>query len=173
MYSHILFNRYMYIIFKIKSSCCGSRFTWASTSDTEAQEARDKHNCRSCGGLVCDACSENRVPVSDIGINAPSRVCDRCYHDMGAVLTDSSALTRSFMEDDDNDADEKKTNTGTSTNTNTTVKENEEAIFTTGDEKDCNTSTSLKSKPKRSAVVDELILKMPMSVPMPSTTYTG
>lgn len=27
-------------------SCCASRFTWASTSDSEAQEARDKHNCR-------------------------------------------------------------------------------------------------------------------------------
>merc|ERR1719329_1215427 len=35
-------------------SCCASPFTWASTSSSEAQEARDKHNCRACGGLVCD-----------------------------------------------------------------------------------------------------------------------
>lgn len=26
--------------------CCASLFTWASTSNTEAQAARDKHNCR-------------------------------------------------------------------------------------------------------------------------------
>jgi len=82
-------------------SCCASRFTWASTSDSEAQEARDKHNCRSCGALVCDPCSSNRTPVSDIGINMASRVCDRCYHNMGAALTDNIALTRSFMEDDE------------------------------------------------------------------------
>lgn len=83
------------------SSCCASSFTWASTSDTEAQEARDKHNCRSCGGLVCDPCSKNRIPLSDLGINIPSRVCDRCYHDMGAALTDKNALTRSFVECDE------------------------------------------------------------------------
>ena len=67
-------------------SCCASRFTWASTSGSEAQEARDRHNCRSCGGLVCDACSGNRVSVPDIGIYVSCRVCDRCYHDMGSVL---------------------------------------------------------------------------------------
>ena len=67
-------------------SCCASRFTWASTSDSEAQEARDRHNCRACGGLVCDPCSQNRISVSHIGINVPCRVCDRCYHDMGSVL---------------------------------------------------------------------------------------
>jgi FYVE zinc finger len=66
----------------VLSSCCASRFTWASTSDSEAQEARDKHNCRSCGTLVCDPCSTNRVPIPSIGITVTVRVCDRCYHDI-------------------------------------------------------------------------------------------
>mmetsp|Transcript_11811 Transcript_11811/g.14907 ORF Transcript_11811/g.14907 Transcript_11811/m.14907 type:complete len:182 (+) Transcript_11811:275-820(+) len=136
-------------------SCCASRFTWASTSDTEAQEARDKHNCRSCGGLVCDPCSSNRVPVSDIGINLPSRVCDRCYHDMGAALTDNNALTRSFMEDDDDDKDTNATQASKSkerTGKSTVLEQ---------DEEDENESKSARVKPKRSAVVDELIQRMP------------
>lgn len=84
------------------SSCCASLFTWASTSDSKAQEARDKHNCRSCGSLVCDPCSKNRIPLPEIGLGLPSRVCDRCYHDMGAALTDQNALTRSFIDESDN-----------------------------------------------------------------------
>lgn len=72
-YSNCLF------LFALSSSCCASLFTWASTSNTEAQEARDKHNCRACGCLVCDPCSKRRIPIPSIGITAPVRVCDRCY----------------------------------------------------------------------------------------------
>lgn len=83
------------------SACCASRFTWASTSDTEAQEARDKHNCRSCGALVCNPCSKTRVPLPSIGITVPVRVCDRCYNDYAGVLAGDSVggLTSSYMED--------------------------------------------------------------------------
>lgn len=66
-------------------SCCASRFTWASTSDSEAQEARDKHNCRSCGTLCCDPCSKNRMPLPSIGLTVSGRVCDRCYNDLGGA----------------------------------------------------------------------------------------
>ncbi|CAJ1931602.1 unnamed protein product, partial [Cylindrotheca closterium] len=68
-------------------SCCASRFTWASTSNSEAQQARDKHNCRSCGGLVCDPCAKSRVPVPSVGLTIPVRVCDRCYNDMSGAST--------------------------------------------------------------------------------------
>merc|ERR1711935_455990 len=74
--------------------CCANRFTWASTSNSEAQEARDKHNCRSCGGLICDPCSKNRVPISSIGLTIPVRVCDRCYNDiMGGVSATSTSMS--------------------------------------------------------------------------------
>ena len=79
-------------------SCCASKFTWASTSDSEAQEARDKHNCRSCGTLVCDPCSKNRIPLPTLGITSPARVCDRCYNDIGGVFT-GIGMTSSFLED--------------------------------------------------------------------------
>jgi hypothetical protein len=69
-------------------ACCASLFTWASTSNTEAQAARDKHNCRACGGLVCDPCSKKRIPIPAIGITAPVRVCDRCYNGWGALYGD-------------------------------------------------------------------------------------
>ena len=68
-------------------SCCASRFTWASTSDSEAQEARDKHNCRSCGTLVCDPCARRRMPLPSVGITVSVRVCDRCYNDQSGALT--------------------------------------------------------------------------------------
>ena len=83
------------------SSCCASRFTWASTSNSIAQEARDKHNCRSCGGLVCDPCAKQRVPIPSIGLSVPVRVCDRCYNDMGSLLAASSSVTSSFLAVDE------------------------------------------------------------------------
>ena len=91
-----------------RSSCCASRFTWASTSDSEAQEARDKHNCRSCGSLVCAPCSNNRFPLPSMGISSPVRVCDRCYNDMACVIhSDGNDLTQSFIcEDESKECDE-------------------------------------------------------------------
>jgi len=84
----------------ITCACCASNFTWASTSNSEAQAARDKHNCRSCGGLVCDPCSKKRVPIPSIGITAPVRVCDRCYNGWGSLYgnNDSNESTRNVME---------------------------------------------------------------------------
>jgi hypothetical protein len=82
--------------------CCANRFTWASTCNSEAQEARDKHNCRSCGGLVCDPCAKNRVPIPSIGLTVPVRTCDRCYNNiMGGVSAASSVTTGSFSGVDD------------------------------------------------------------------------
>ena len=72
------------------SACCASLFTWASTSNTEAQAARDKHNCRACGSLVCAPCSKNRVPIPLIGITQSVRVCDRCYNGWGSLYNDQS-----------------------------------------------------------------------------------
>ena len=79
------------------SACCASLFTWASTSNTEAQAARDKHNCRSCGGLVCNPCSKNKIPIPSIGITQSVRVCDRCYNGWGSLY--------SSMKSDKNVAD--------------------------------------------------------------------
>jgi hypothetical protein len=81
------------------SSCCANRFTWASTSDSEAQEARDKHNCRSCGTLVCNPCSLNRIPLPSIGLTVPTRVCDRCYNDIDGMLTGPKGMTSSYLDD--------------------------------------------------------------------------
>jgi len=72
--------------FNFSSLCqlCNEKFTWNSTSDSEAQVKKDKHNCRSCGRLVCSMCSSKTKSVPHIGLNSPSRVCDLCalspYH---------------------------------------------------------------------------------------------
>lgn len=75
------------LYYLVYSACCAALFTWASTSNTEAQAARDKHNCRSCGGLVCDPCSKNKVPIPSIGITQSVRVCDRCYNGWGNLYS--------------------------------------------------------------------------------------
>ena len=81
-------------------SCCASRFTWASTSDSAAQEARDKHNCRSCGTLVCNPCSSKSMPLPSIGVTVPVRVCDRCYHDLSGILTGGVIMRNSYLMDE-------------------------------------------------------------------------
>ncbi|KAJ0402123.1 hypothetical protein ATCC90586_002665 [Pythium insidiosum] len=63
---------------KTRCMCCDSPFTWNSTSSSEAQQNRDQHNCRKCGWLVCDGCSEKWKSIPEFGINYPVRVCDRC-----------------------------------------------------------------------------------------------
>lgn len=46
----------------------------------QAQRARDKHNCRFCGILVCDPCSNHRKPLPRVGVLEACRVCDRCFY---------------------------------------------------------------------------------------------
>ena len=133
-------------------ACCASRFTWASTSDTEAQEARDKHNCRMCGGLVCDPCSQNRLPLPELGISVSSRVCDRCYNDLGGVISDGlgeEEMSRSFL------AGENSVGGGGLANRNE------------GDGGDIESSShqedkvASRSRQRRSVVVDELASRIP------------
>ncbi|KAE9342319.1 hypothetical protein PR003_g9534 [Phytophthora rubi] len=62
--------------------CCDSPFAWNSTSSSEAQQNRDQHNCRRCGVLVCEGCSEKFKSIPEFGINVPVRVCDRCYYEL-------------------------------------------------------------------------------------------
>lgn len=69
-----------------KCSCCKAPFTWNSTSDSEAQMNRDKHNCRACGKLVCHPCSEKRNSIPSIGLSSPARICDACFYTGSRVL---------------------------------------------------------------------------------------
>ncbi|KAI9905853.1 hypothetical protein PsorP6_014176 [Peronosclerospora sorghi] len=66
---------------KTRCMCCDSPFTWNSTSSSEAQQNRDQHNCRRCGALVCEGCSEKQKSIPEFGIHVPVRVCDRCYYE--------------------------------------------------------------------------------------------
>lgn len=115
-------------------ACCASLFTWASTSNTEAQAARDKHNCRSCGGLVCDPCSKKRIPIPAIGLTCPVRVCDRCYNGWGTLFGGGAS-------------DDKVNKAGALSQSNEVVSKK-------------NSST----QSRRSQVVDELASRIPSAV---------
>lgn len=58
--------------------CCHNAFNWHSTFSGTVQQARDKHNCRNCGALVCGPCSKNRHPIGKFGLIFPVRICDIC-----------------------------------------------------------------------------------------------
>ena len=93
---------YLYTCIFLFSSCCASRFTWASTSNSLAQEVRDKHNCRACGKLVCGPCSENRTSLPDMGLDvAQLRVCDKCYFNTMGKKTNNDSMTRSFCAENE------------------------------------------------------------------------
>ena len=62
-------------------ACCGSAFTWACTTSSEAQTHFDTHNCHLCGCTVCEGCSQHRIALPELGVpRRQVRVCDACFY---------------------------------------------------------------------------------------------
>ncbi|XP_071952790.1 RUN and FYVE domain-containing protein 2-like isoform X2 [Antedon mediterranea] len=51
--------------------------------------ARRKHHCRSCGGIYCNSCSDNYMPLPSSA--KPVRVCDKCHTNLLQRYSASSA----------------------------------------------------------------------------------
>ena len=52
---------------------------------------RRRHHCRSCGKIVCDACSKARGVVLARGDEKPKRVCDTCVAAQRPAAADGAA----------------------------------------------------------------------------------
>jgi hypothetical protein len=80
---------------EVRSIACGFGFTvvtvateWMRDDETPncmrcelpfTRVTRRRHHCRNCGGLFCDRCSSQRLPLLKLGHIEPVRVCDGCY----------------------------------------------------------------------------------------------
>jgi pimeloyl-ACP methyl ester carboxylesterase len=82
-------------------SCCNQRFSWFTNVIAEEKESEtismnpqmsphhnsssshqqylQRYNCRHCGKVVCDNCSNNYHSILKYGMIFPRRICDRCY----------------------------------------------------------------------------------------------
>lgn len=60
--------------------CCHNSFTWHSTFRGDAQEYRERYNCRNCGRLVCGPCSIQKRAIPRLGLIFPVRICDTCFY---------------------------------------------------------------------------------------------
>lgn len=60
--------------------CCENPFTWHSTFRGDAQQFRDRYNCKHCGNVVCGPCSANRRAIPKYGLLFPERICDTCMY---------------------------------------------------------------------------------------------
>ena len=48
---------------------------------------RRRHHCRNCGGLFCDACTQNRSQVPNLSSVESLRVCGVCSLRLGALYS--------------------------------------------------------------------------------------
>ena len=57
---------------------CKFPMRWQFIGNSPTEVARVSHHCRSCGKIVCEACSDNKMSLPHIGVGRSSRVCDHC-----------------------------------------------------------------------------------------------
>lgn len=64
-----------------------------------------RHHCRSCGGIFCQEHSSRYIPLPDLGILEPVRVCDNCFDDYDLKKVSkkkkSKKSSKSHSEEDD------------------------------------------------------------------------
>jgi len=60
-------------------ACCEADFNWAYILKSEPQQLLARNHCYSCGRVVCDGCSQNRIAHQQLGLLLPVRTCDSCF----------------------------------------------------------------------------------------------
>ncbi|KAL3877703.1 hypothetical protein ACJMK2_035369 [Sinanodonta woodiana] len=61
-------------------------------------QIRRKHHCRQCGNVRCNKCCSEKIPLPQMGINTPERVCDVC-RPVTELVTKSRSPMSSFQNE--------------------------------------------------------------------------
>lgn len=73
---------------------------WVEDSDANScvlcknkfNQLRRKHHCRQCGHVFCNKCCKERIPLPQLGIDDPERVCESCRPITELVTKSRSSL---------------------------------------------------------------------------------
>ncbi|XP_064609999.1 uncharacterized protein LOC135473959 [Liolophura sinensis] len=71
------------------SSCvlCSNKFN----------QIRRKHHCRVCGKVLCNKCCKEKIPLPQLGLSEPERVCDGC-RDVTQFVTQAYSTLPEFQK---------------------------------------------------------------------------
>lgn len=70
---------------KVICTVCGYDVSWHHTGRSATSTARATHHCVRCGKITCGVCSTRRLPLGELGVLRPRRVCDACVYRMCAL----------------------------------------------------------------------------------------
>ncbi|XP_064638782.1 uncharacterized protein LOC135494590 isoform X2 [Lineus longissimus] len=61
-------------------------------------QLRRKHHCRQCGKILCSKCCKEKVPLPQLGLEEPERICEIC-RPVTEMVTKSYSPLKEFLQD--------------------------------------------------------------------------
>lgn len=66
--------------------------TYCVLCNNKFNQLRRKHHCRQCGRILCNKCCKEKVPLPQLGVEEPEKVCESCRPVVEMVTKSRSPL---------------------------------------------------------------------------------